>query len=379
MENIRVNSRIKQGRFLALVAAMLFPLLVHGQDIRFDTLQALTVTTPIPGSSHAPLDFDGDGLSDQLLFNPMSSQMMIRYLGYDTKGRVAIKSTRTFNVSKGYFVGAVGDFNGDGLADIMFTSANRDLYLWTNTGQGGFVSQQAPTYPAGWQIVGAGDTNGDGFDDLLWMDQTDCQFGYWTMHGAARTGVRSMNVTCGYYPLALGYFTPSNRLSVMWTNATRDAYVWDSQLDGSFKSYPLGAFPPLPVVFAGGGVAGAGIAFYTRFMSSNGVELFHRSTLTRSFDGVGVQSSLQSNIDAIGGATHFAASGANFVIESWGGRTPGLVIQIGNSALIGCAPGTDITDVVASVVIGYCGSIDMLRGWFVVGAPANGIVPGEEP
>jgi|GEM_PF-5983483 hypothetical protein len=65
MENIQVNSRIRPGRFLALVATMLFPLLAHGQDIRFDTLQALTVTTRIPGSGHVPLDFDGDGLSGQ--------------------------------------------------------------------------------------------------------------------------------------------------------------------------------------------------------------------------------------------------------------------------------------------------------------------------
>ena len=64
----------------------------------------------------------------------------------------------------------VGDFNGDGKADI----------LWRNSSTGGAViwksglasTQQAVTAVTNldWHVVAAGDYNGDGIADILWRN-----------------------------------------------------------------------------------------------------------------------------------------------------------------------------------------------------------------
>ncbi len=43
-----------------------------------------------------------------------------------------------------------------------------------------------------------------------------------------------MSVTCGYYPISIGYYTPSNRLSVIWTNPAQDLQIWDSSGESAF-------------------------------------------------------------------------------------------------------------------------------------------------
>ena len=64
-----------------------------------------------------------------------------------------------------------GDFNGDGLADILFRNgANGETYLWEMNGTN--VVSGAPTSTQvgnNWQIGGVGDFNGDGQADLLWV------------------------------------------------------------------------------------------------------------------------------------------------------------------------------------------------------------------
>ena len=252
---------------------------VSSPFVSFGTLPALQVTTPIPGSMHAPGDFNGDGISDVLWFNPSSSQ-----LGYWTMTAYAPTGTgsslvnrtglTTYNVTPNYFVGAVGDFNDDGYADLVFTSENRDLWLWTNNQHGGFTSTRIGTtdYPSQWQLIGAGDVDGDGHDDLLWLDPADCKFGYWTMNGATVTGRYTINIACGYYPISIGYYTPSNRLSIIWTSAANDLYIWDSTgstTGGStgqgFNAYSLNAYFPNSgtITSIGGGYQGTNIGIQT--------------------------------------------------------------------------------------------------------------------
>ena len=349
--------------------------------VSFGTLPALQVSTPIPGSSHVPDDFNGDGTSDLLWFNPTLSQV-----GYWTMtattvgvpfsgGGVTRTGSHTFNVTPGYFVGATGDFNNDGFTDLIFTSAKRDLWLWTNNHQGGWTSTEIGTYPSQWQLIGAGDINGDGYDDLLWLDPSDCEFSYWTMQGGVRTGYQIIKIACGYYPIGIGYYSPTNRLSILWTSPANDLYIWDSTGSG-FTSYNLTSYVGnLAHTWAiGGGFMGNGMGIETYAVSSDGTyDVSVGGVYSRIFDTNGNQTGFQGGMEWDGGTAFYSGSGG-YLIQGNGVNATGLYsINQANAAIYtGGLPGTDLI-FSGNAPIPWTGeSWSYPVGWYVVGAPANG-------
>ncbi|WP_158621241.1 protease pro-enzyme activation domain-containing protein [Dyella dinghuensis] len=270
--------------------------------VSFGTLPALQVTTPIPGSMHTPGDFNGDGTSDILWFNPWLSQIGLWSMTATESsnldgGGVTRDALSTYNITPGYFVGAVGDFNNDGFADLVFTSANRDLYMWTNNQHGGWTSTYIGTYPSQWQLIGAGDVNGDGDDDLLWLNPSACEFAYWTMQGATRIGSKIIPVACGYYPISIGYYTSSNRLSILWTSAANDLYMWDSNGSSNgtgFNAYDLTSYLPAnsQIMSIGGGYQGQNIGVRVYIPGMYGTQ-GQGMLWSRSFDTNGNQTGIQ--------------------------------------------------------------------------------------
>ncbi len=171
---------------------------------------------------YRPDDFDATGTSDLLQFNAATHQLVVNLMN-----GTAVTGTFTSVIAAGYYPAAVGDFNGDGAVDILWTSANNDLYMWFgNVGSPGFTAAYAGTYPAGWAIFGAGDINGDGKADLLWINKSTNQVAYWLMNGANRIGSHVSPYTSGYYPVATGDFDGDGLVDIMWTSAKNDLYVW---------------------------------------------------------------------------------------------------------------------------------------------------------
>lgn len=141
----------------------------------------------------------------------------------------------------GYYPAASGDLNGDGLADVVWTSSRKDLYVWFG-GESGFEPVYLGAYPSGWKLVGAGDVDADGKDDLIWLNAGSRQFAYWLMNGARRTGSRIIKINPGYYPAVLADLDGNGKLDILWTSSKRDLYTWLGTGVG-FTSKYLGTYP----------------------------------------------------------------------------------------------------------------------------------------
>jgi hypothetical protein len=348
--------------------------------VSFGTLPALQVTTPKPGSNYVPGDFNGDGTSDLLWFNPILSQIGYWTMNATTAGvpfsggGVTRTGLSSYPVTPGYFIGAAGDFNNDGYGDLVFTSANHDLWLWTNDQHGHWQSTEIGTYPSQWQLVGAGDIDGDGYDDLLWLDPSECKFAYWTMHGAVRTGYRIIDIACGYYPVGIGYYQPSNRLSILWTSAANDLYIWDSKPAG-FVSYNLSSYVgSMANIWAlGGGYMGngMGLEYYQANSNSQG-GLAEGSIFSRIFDAQGNQTGFQGGMNWDGGASAVGSGG--YVIQGNGVNATGLytIEQASHTITTGGLAGSDLNFSGNAPILTNYDNWTYPVGWWVVGAPANG-------
>lgn len=201
-------------------------------------------TTALTGSGNngAVFRFPYMAPHDVVMTNASAGSLDVRLIN-QTSAQQVLQT-----VARGYYPVAVADFNGDGFQDILWTSANNDLYVWQGgkNGGNGFTSVSMGKYPAGWRVTGAGDIDGDGKTDLYWINTGTHQFGYWLMDGTTIKSTYSVSYTPGYYPIAEGDFTGDGRLDVLWTSAHNDLYMWISNGTGGssrFTGVYAGTYP----------------------------------------------------------------------------------------------------------------------------------------
>ena len=89
-------------------------------------------------------------------------------------------------IEDGWTYAGVGDFNGDGMDDILRYNSSNGLVVSDNSnGNGTFTPAVLNFKNASWDILGTGDFNGDGFDDVLVANRTAASatiglLGYWS-------------------------------------------------------------------------------------------------------------------------------------------------------------------------------------------------------
>jgi len=61
-----------------------------------------------------------------------------------------------------------GDFNGDGVSDILWRNDNGDTVIWQMSGDHLKTAIDLGVVTNDWHILASGDYNGDGTSDILW-------------------------------------------------------------------------------------------------------------------------------------------------------------------------------------------------------------------
>lgn len=134
-------------------------------------------------------DFNGDGNADIVWRQPSSGLTEIQFLsGTQAQGGGAIVNNvfdQTWNI-----IGS-GDFNRDGNADLVWQEGSSGpvelQYMNGITPVGGGLIANNP-FGAGWKVVGVGNFNGDGISDLVWQQQSDSLVELQYMSGVTPVG-----------------------------------------------------------------------------------------------------------------------------------------------------------------------------------------------
>lgn len=182
-------------------------------------------------------DFDGDGRADLLWHRPDGTAAIWLL---DSSGTGGASGGTIYQPAAGqaFDIAGVGDFNGDGRADILFSRVEhfagqdyRTVSLWEMDGLGGIGGGFVSAVDVSWSIVGTGDFDGDGRSDILWRN-ADSTLAVWRMDGTTVLGGGSVYRPGTDWTVAgIGDFDGDGRSDILLQDSTGIIAGW--RMDGS--------------------------------------------------------------------------------------------------------------------------------------------------
>jgi hypothetical protein len=189
-------------------------------------------------------DLNGDGKSD-IVWRKTGAGVDKGAVFLWTMNGTTITSARYLDpISEDWQVVDLGDFNGDGKADVLWRNMNAStpdagqLYIWIMDGPNvvggtGYTNSQADL---GWRVDGVGDLNGDGKSDIVWRKTAagvdkGAMF-LWTMEGTSIIGARYLDpIGEDWQVQGLGDFNGDGKVDVLWRNQgpgvdVGKLYIW---------------------------------------------------------------------------------------------------------------------------------------------------------
>ena len=183
-------------------------------------------------------DFNGDGTTDVLLRNDrlgVSSYGVWELQNGTYSSYSALGSFNFFTANTGWTVLGTGDFNGDRTSDVLLSSTvngNVQLYDW-QVSNGAVVSLNALNMgydlASGWTVLGTGDFNGDGISDVLLENTQSLQVGVWTVSNGTGATYTPLGIAVSGWSFAgVGDFNGDGRSDILWRNGTA-LNIWNAQ------------------------------------------------------------------------------------------------------------------------------------------------------
>lgn len=120
-------------------------------------------------------------------------------------------------------IAGVGDFNGNGISDMLWRSNTGANVVWQDGVANGYALAAADT---GWRLVGIGDFNGNGKSDILWFSIYG-DILIWTDGDIARPiDVGRLDST--WTVAGVGDFNGDHRADIYWRNTAGNNVIWYS-------------------------------------------------------------------------------------------------------------------------------------------------------
>jgi hypothetical protein len=193
-------------------------------------------------------DFDGDGVTDLVWRNTA---------GAHTVWIMAPGGGTTFEGvlgSGGWTVEATGDFDDDGRTDLVWRETATGInVMWLMDGAAVHTATAIGGDQA-WRLAPAAvgfDANGDGRSDLVWTHAVSGVHVLWTMSGSTVTGSRVLGGDGNWQLVATGDFDGDGRGDLLWRHRDQGAVVLWLMADGSVRSsHVVGGDPAWTVVAA---------------------------------------------------------------------------------------------------------------------------------
>jgi hypothetical protein len=165
-------------------------------------------------------DMNGDGIGD--------------LLWQDTAGDVAIWFMNGSQTSSTASLGAVPPASGWTIAQestgtIVWQNNSGALALWLVNGST-VQSSTLGTVPGNWLVQGMGDFNGDGIPDILWRDNTSGTVAIWFLNSSGNV---QSTASLGIVPISstwsiaqTGDYNADGMSDILWTDASGDVAIW---------------------------------------------------------------------------------------------------------------------------------------------------------
>jgi streptogramin lyase len=175
---------------------------------------------PTTWTVYGTADMNSDVKGDILWQNTSTGEVAIWFMNGSTVTSTAVLGT----VSP-----STWSIIGSAAGTILWRDTSGDLALWQVNGSS-VHSGALGTVPSNWQVVGLGDFNGDGIPDILWRDSTSGTVAIWFLnssgHVQSTASVGAVPISSGWIILETGDYNGDGKSDILWTDSSGDLAVW---------------------------------------------------------------------------------------------------------------------------------------------------------
>ena len=214
---------------------------------------ALGSLTPIMHQMSGVGDFNGDGYADLLWRTPISGGDPFFRESLGTAGGGLEPADLFLTINSHAKLNGIGDFNGDGRDDVLFRFGPYvNLYFAKEGGDFAPDSLLTLSVPTEWKIAGVGDFNGDGYADLLWRNAGGALSNW--LGGASGFTNNDANaftvVGTDWTVVSTGDFNGDGRDDILWRHTSGALSNWLGTVAGGFVINDGNALTQVPLDWA---------------------------------------------------------------------------------------------------------------------------------